>query len=188
MGAWLSLIAGFIVLFILLYKSLKQRKSILIISFIIMVIALNFVLITRWEHLMNLEKSQNSITQRLNYWRAAIAVIKDHPITGVGPGNLQEVFLDYKVDLSTNTRYAHNIFLHIWAELGLLGLITIVYLIINFFRKFKTQPTQKLIFLACLVFLLHNLIDNTYFIPQVGIFWWVLLPIYKSKKTIVFND
>ena len=61
-----------------------------------MVIALNFVLITRWEHLMNLEKSQNSITQRLNYWRAAIAVIKDHPITGVGPGNLQEVFLDYK--------------------------------------------------------------------------------------------
>ena len=175
MGAWLSLIFTLTVLFIILYKSLKQRKLVLVLSLFLMAFALTFILITRWERLTNLEDPQNSVTQRLNYWRTAIAIIKAHPVLGVGPGNLKDVFLKYKVGLSTNTRYAHNIFLHMWAETGILGLIGIVYLIINFLKKFGTQRGHRLIFLAGIAFIAHNLIDNTYFIPETGIFLWILL-------------
>ena len=122
---------------------------------------------------MNLENPQNSITQRINYWRTAISIIKDHPILGVGPGNFQEVFLKYKVGLSTNTRYAHNIFLQMWAEAGILGFAGIVFLITSIFKSYK--PQNKYIFLACIAFLLHNFIDNSYFIPETGVIWWVLL-------------
>jgi len=179
MGAWSSLIATLIILFVLFYKNLKQPKPILIISYMIIVLAVTFILVTRWERLVDLENPQNSITLRLNYWRAAIGMIKDHPIVGVGPANFQEVFLKYKIDMNTDigygTRYAHNIFFHTWAEIGLLGLIGISWLIINFLRKLKTRPEHRFIFLAGLAFILHNFIDNSYFIPQTGVFWWVLL-------------
>jgi len=203
LGAWLSLIAALFILFLLSYKSaaqgaaaathgcscsalrclkifeilynklLKQRKLILIGSFVIITLALSFILLTRWERLANLANPQNSITQRLNYWRTAIAIIKGHPFFGVGPGNFQEMFLKYKVGLSTNTRYAHNIFLHTWAETGPVGLIALIYLISAFFIKAKSK--SRYIFLAGLAFLFHNLIDNTYFIPEAGFLWWVLL-------------
>lgn len=172
LGAWLALIAALIIWFILSYKSIKHRKIILITSLAAIFLAITFILITRWERLMNLSNPQNSITQRLNYWRTAIAVIKDHPILGVGPGNFQEVFLKYKIGLSTNTRYAHNVFLHTWAETGILGLIALIYLVIAFLNKAKIK--SKYIFLAGLAFLFHNLIDNTYFIPEAGFLWWVL--------------
>lgn len=175
MGVWLSLTATFIMLFFLSYKSLKKKKLILISSFALIAFAITFILLTRWERLMDLENPQNSITQRLNYWRTAIAIIKDHPILGVGPGNFQEVFLEYRVGLSTDTRYAHNIFLHTWAETGVLGLISISYLIASFFKKCRRRSDSRFILLSGLAFILCNLIDNSYFIPQAGIFFWILL-------------
>ena len=175
MGAWLSLVAAFTIFFSLSYKSIKKQKLILGLSLIFIALAITFILVTRWEHLMDLDNPQNSITQRLNYWRTAIAVIKDNPLFGVGPGNFQEVFLKYKVGLSTNTRYAHNILLHQWAEIGLFGLMGLLYLTIIFLRKFKKDTKNVFVFLAVLVFVIHNLIDNTYFIPQTGFFFWISL-------------
>lgn len=185
MGAWLSLIFALIVLFMLSYNSVKQHKLKLALCIIFIIAALGFILVTRWERLMNLENPQNSITQRLNYWRTALAVIKAHPILGVGPGNFQEVFLTYKIGLSTNTRYAHNIFLHMWAEAGLLGFLGIVYLTADFLKKLKTQPENTFIFLGGLAFILHNIIDNTYFIPEAGLFLWILLGMLRKSKVIL---
>jgi len=124
---------------------------------------------------MNLDNPQNSITQRLDYWRTAFAVIKAHPLLGVGPGNFHEVFLKYKVGFGTNTQYAHNIFLHTWAETGILGFMALLYLITGFVIKAKSK--SRYILLAGLAFLFHNLIDNTYFIPEAGFLWWVLLAV-----------
>ncbi|MBU4342948.1 MAG: O-antigen ligase family protein [Candidatus Omnitrophica bacterium] len=174
LGAWLSLILALIALFVLSYKSIKKQRLMLGLSLIFIALAITFILVTRWERLMNLSNPQNSITQRLNYWRTAIAVIKDNPLFGVGPGNFHEVFLKYKTGLSTDTRYAHNIFLHHWAETGILGLLGIVYLIISFFRRLRANAETKFIFLSGLAFLLHNLIDNTYFIPETGFLFWIL--------------
>ena len=173
LGAWLSLIICLIILFFISYNNLHNKKIILIASGLCIAFVLLFIILNRWERLMNLENPQNSITQRINYWRTAISIIKDHPILGVGPGNFQEVFLKYKVGLSTNTRYAHNIFLQMWAEAGILGFAGIVFLITSIFKSYK--PQNKYIFLACIAFLLHNFIDNSYFIPETGVIWWVLL-------------
>jgi len=173
LGAWMALIAALIVLFLLSYKTIRHKKLVLLGALMAIFLGIGFILITRWERLMNLDNPQNSITQRLNYWRAAIAIIKDHPFLGVGPGNFQEVFLKYKVGLSTNTRYAHNIFLHAWAETGAVGFIALFYLIMVFLNKARIK--SRYIFLAGLAFLFHNLIDNTYFIPETGLVWWILL-------------
>lgn len=177
LGAWLSLIGAITILFFISYNEIKKRKLTLI-SFIICIISvLVFIILNRWDRLINLESSYNSITQRLNYWQTAIAVIKDHPILGIGPGNFQEVFLKYKIGLSTNTRYAHNIFLQLWAETGILGLLGMVSLIVA--AVTKNTVKSKYLLLAGLSFIFHNLIDLTYFIPEAGLFWWIVISLAK---------
>jgi len=172
MGAWLSLIAGAAFL-LLSHKTIRHKKIILIAFIAVIFLISGFIIAARWERITNLENPQNSITQRLNYWRTAMAMIKTHPILGVGPGNFQDAFLQYKIGLSTDTRYAHNLLLHTWAETGILGIISLIYLLAAFLKKARSK--SKYIILAGAVFLIHNLIDNTYLIPEASFLWWVLL-------------
>jgi len=177
LGAWLSLIFTLIILTIILYNDFKKQKWLIYLSCLFIFLVLIFILSNRWERLMNLTNPQNSVIQRLNYWSAAIGAIKDHPFLGVGAGNFQEVFLKYKVGLSTNTRYAHNIFLHQWAETGILGFAGIFFMIFNLLRRKLRNTGDKFIFLAAIAFILHNMIDNPYFMPETGVLLWVLLAI-----------
>jgi len=179
MGAWLSLIIAFAFLLFFSRRSLEKRKLILVTSSILIALVITFIILNRWDRLMDLENPQNSIIQRLNYWRTAIAVIKDHPFTGVRPGNFQEVFLDYKAGMSTDTRFSHNIFLHQWSETGVPGFIGILLLISIFIIKAGSK--SRYLLLAGLAFILHNLIDNTYFIPQVGLFWWIIIGLASER-------
>jgi hypothetical protein len=71
--------------------------------------------------------SGNSIIQRFEYWRAAIEIIKDEPILGVGTGDLNDAFLNEYArsnsPLDNNWRkHAHNQYLAIACAFGLLGL------------------------------------------------------------------
>jgi len=173
LGAYLSLIIALIMLFFLSYKNIKKHKLIAAICFIFISLGIVFIVSSKWGRLMNLDNPHNPITQRLNYWRISMAAIKDHPFLGIGPGNFQEVFLRYKVGWSIDTRYSHNIFLQTWLETGIIGLIAIGYLIIAFIKT--SLRKSKYILLAGFAFVLHNLVDITYFMPEVGLFWWVLL-------------
>ncbi|MBU4311143.1 MAG: O-antigen ligase family protein [Candidatus Omnitrophica bacterium] len=173
LGAWLSLISAFVILFLLSCKSFKYKRLLMPLFIISTIFIIFFIMFSRHERLLDLNNPQNSITQRLNYWRTAIAIIKDHPVSGVGLGNFQEVFLDYKIGLETDTRYAHNIFLHQWAETGILGFIGLLLLVAIFFKKSLSK--SKYLFSAGLVFILHNLVDITYFVPQSGLYWWIIL-------------
>jgi len=182
MGAWLSLALTFIILVILSYNQLKKYKWLIACSFICIGIIVSLILLNRWGRIADLNSPENSITQRVNYWKTAIGVIKDFPFSGVGPGNFQEVFLRYKTGLSTDTRYAHNIFLHQWAETGILGLIGMFYLIFSLLKNIRAWAGQKFILLAILALFFHNLIDNSYFIPETGLLWWILLGFYANPS------
>jgi len=172
-GAWLSLSAALMALVLFFYKDIKKYKLMIAICFIVIAAGAVFIVLGKWNRLMNLENPHNPVTQRLNYWRIAIAAIKDRPILGIGPGNFQEVFLRYKAGWSIDTRYVHNIFLQTWLETGIFGLISICLLITAFLNKAFMK--SKYIFLAGLALIFQNLIDMPYFAPEVGLFLWVLI-------------
>ena len=182
LGAWLSLLGALIILFTINFDSLKKRKIILFSSIALILIALTFILATRWERLIDIQNPQNSITQRLNYWRTAIAVIKDNFVFGVGPGNFKEVFLKYKTGLSTDTRYAHNVFLHIFSETGIPGLMAILYLFIALFKRSNIKK-HGFIFIAIFAFVFHNLIDNTFFIPETAALFWISMGLIRGSNS-----
>lgn len=62
---------------------------------------------------------------RLDMWQSAVEMTVDHPITGVGTGLFGRAYRDYRDPLVGRDKLAaaHNLYLNITSELGLLGVI-----------------------------------------------------------------
>ena len=81
-------------------------------------------------------------TMRVTLWKIAWLMGKDHPWTGVGPSNYRKVlptYLDAIFDGNSKSwGTAHNLFLHHFAERGLLGLsATLLFLAVLIGRAFQ---------------------------------------------------
>jgi len=81
-----------------------------------------------------LEPNRNpGVAVRLGVWRDALRLFQAHPIAGAGLGTFDEV--SYNLEDATAEHlfrgagwHAHNVYLHVLAETGLLGLLAWLYL------------------------------------------------------------
>lgn len=113
-----------------------------------------------------------SISMRADYWRQTIQIMRKHPLTGIGIGNFN----------LPDSRYAHNLYLQLWAECGILGIIAFLWLVIAGFieglKGYKTQDNGMpllLLLISIVIFLAHNLVDFTFFLPETSTSWWIIL-------------
>jgi tetratricopeptide (TPR) repeat protein len=61
---------------------------------------------------------------RLVMWSDTLEMIKDQPVWGHGPGVFRWIYPSYKTILAQLwARYAHNEYLHLWAEYGVPGIV-----------------------------------------------------------------
>ncbi|MCM8762773.1 MAG: O-antigen ligase family protein [Candidatus Omnitrophica bacterium] len=169
-SALLSFLLGFM-LYLYLQKELNKRKIISSsISFIAFFTALLFLFFLRTttpkQHLQPLF----SLFMRLNYWKHTFKVILDYPLTGRGIGNFNLM----------QSRYAHNSYLQLWAETGIVGIISFIWLVVAIIKSgLKSNNLYKNIFLTSIaIFLIHNLFDFSFFLPEVSIIWWVILGLF----------
>lgn len=68
--------------------------------------------------------ADNSSIQRLDYWKAGIRMIADHPVLGVGYFNFQPVYAEHMSDKLWHgtAQLPHNIFIQVGTDSGLVGL------------------------------------------------------------------
>lgn len=168
LGALVSLFLGLVIYFSLKDK-IKRKQAVFFLGLSALSIIIVFVLRQRTSR----EHTQPvfAMLTRISYWQGALEVIKAHPIAGVGLGNF---------GLATS-RYAHNSYLQIWAEAGVLGIMgfsAVVFSIIKIgYLKIK-QANNSLIprglMAALIILLLHNFIDFTFFLPEVSFIWWII--------------
>ena len=75
-----------------------------------------------------------STAERLAHWIAGINMFADHPFTGVGIGNYPDVYPQYYITIFINSLgHAHNYYINIAAETGLLGLVAFLLFILAIF-------------------------------------------------------
>src|SRR5581483_245936 len=72
-----------------------------------------------------------SMEVRLDYWRSALAMWKEHPLGGVGLGGFTENYPLFKMPMGEEVKDTHNDFLQHATELGMLA--PLVYLAIWWF-------------------------------------------------------
>ncbi len=122
-GAWLALIIAAL-LFLLMWH---HRSLWFIFAGIGLLPVLPAVLpasvISRFTSIGNLADSSTSY--RVNIWRASINMIRDNLFTGIGIGEgaWKSIYPMYTISGIAEAPHSHNLFLQIWLETGIVGLI-----------------------------------------------------------------
>lgn len=64
-----------------------------------------------------------AVLERLAHWQAALGMARDHVWLGVGFGNYEPAYPDYRlINWTDALGHAHNYYLNLWAEVGVVGL------------------------------------------------------------------
>lgn len=187
-GALLLIVLGVLVLtlggFQLLPDALERRLASITASFVpvdpatVTVTPENFAVIERAAHL-----------------QAGLVMAQTHPLTGVGPGNFNNAFIDVTVSPWYVSRgHAHNYYLHMAAEAGVFGLIAYLTLIGTMaLRAFRlanttTQPLLRILSIGCCGIIAavatHNLFENLH-VLNMGIqlaATWALISVVTSLQ------
>ena len=73
-----------------------------------------------------LTETNKSLGYRLEYWRSTLAMIGRHPWLGVGPGNFQDYYTQFKLpQASEEIRDPHNFLLEVWATAGTFAVVAL---------------------------------------------------------------
>ncbi len=156
-----GLVALVVMLIFLLILRKNQRKRLLIMSLAFGIIAA--VIFTpvflRWSQQTYLVKGgqfyfKKNISERLAQWDASLDQIKQHPLLGKGFHTYHFRELNYRSEygLVDYIQHAHNIYLRLLIESGLLGFIPFVALIViiyrHAFKVLKRPASEELRWLA----------------------------------------
>ncbi len=121
-------------------------------------------------------------------WGTAVSVIKDNFLFGTGFANYSNVSLPYSVVSGSDVSQADNIFLQIFAETGVTGLITflsVIYVFIaNILPKIKENKTLYMpVLIAVSAFILFNFFESSAFISTNMLVLFILFafPGYTYK-------
>lgn len=91
-----------------------------------------------------LSETSKSASYRLQYWHATLAMIADHPWLGVGPGNFQSYYSQYKLpQASEMIADPHNFVLELWATSGLVGLLPFVAILASLLRRGEPSAARE---------------------------------------------
>ncbi|MFO8088026.1 MAG: O-antigen ligase family protein [Bacteroidales bacterium] len=117
------------------------------------------------------DPSGHSVMQRLEYWKAAVGIIKANPLKGVGTGDINQAFdqqykiMDSPLDKEFQLR-AHNQYLRIAATLGIPGLV--LFLLFVFYPVIAAKAWEEALFIPFLIIVLMSMITEDTLETQAG--------------------
>ncbi len=192
--------------FAVLLMSIIKKDKLIIALLIIILIMTPFILPKNikewikttdslWEVLLN--------KARLNIYRTSLNMIKAHPFIGVGVNTYCLNYQKYKVKetygFTADARYyAHNNFLHMVAEIGLIGFAAFLWLLIVFFgswiRFYKSSDSNFLkicglgIVTGIIAFLVNGLTETNLYYSKVATLFWYQVGLFLGISGIKVKE
>ena len=146
---------------------------------------------------------QHTVQQRLDIWRSSVHMLRDHPVAGVGPDNFLHYYAPtrkenlWQRECAAGLGYIqpgagaepclshpHNELLDFWLSAGVLGITSFLWLQYVFWqcatavwRRTRGTPNGALlvgVMAAMAAGLIHGLVDNSYFVMDLAIAFWLL--------------
>jgi O-antigen ligase len=185
-NAWLGLAAGALGLVLTAQRTLRT-VGVLAVLIVLATLVVPGPVADRARSVVNLE--DETLRDRVAMWRAGLSMIAEHPLLGVGPGEVRAWYQHYRrpeaVRLSTG--HLHNSPIQIAAERGLPALAAWVWLWIVFFREAwrvlvqvgRRAPMQRALVCASLAgvagFLVAGLFEHNFGDAEVAMVVFALM-------------
>jgi len=194
----------------------KNRKIFIIILTIVIIITFLFIIptplnksgtaIEKIKSRISISQltQSSSIKRRIAIWKFSTLMIKDHPLLGSGIGTYKYNTLKYQAEFfkqgENRSLYphgfaekAHNEYLQLWAEMGIVGFGIFIWLIISYFgcgikilRKIKDEYKQGII-IGLMGVVMAVLVDGIFgfplHLPATIILFWMALGL-----TVAFGE
>ncbi|MDQ6712760.1 MAG: O-antigen ligase family protein [Candidatus Dormibacteraeota bacterium] len=129
---------------------------------------------------------------RVPIWSAALAIFVQHPIFGIGVDQFQNMIDSFNPDLGVNQ--AHNLFLNMAAERGVLGFGTFVALVVMLFKVLRSALRSALSFpyrvlaagliASFLGFFAHSQFDVSYYDYKILLMFWFLVGLAATLTSL----
>ena len=130
-----------------------------------------------------------STIERLAHWQAAVRMIEANPWLGVGFGNYGPAYPEFKLFIWDNALgHAHNYYLNIFAETGVIGFLTYLALWLTVFVttwRLVRQPFVIGVLGAFSHLTAHHLFDNLYVANMhllIGVYLGLVGAVWLERK------
>jgi len=193
-GCYLALAAGLVV-----YILFMERR--LIALFIAGLAVSPFIIpasiINRLSSISDLGDSSTSY--RIYIWQATLRILKDFWISGLGQGiDAYNVVYPYYAFNNVTAPHSHNLFLQVFVETGIFGLIVFLVLLVTFFRTLmrlyaKTRNKKTKAFLAGFIaaacaFLIQGMFDYVFYNYRVMLTYFMFMGIGCAMVNIRLKE
>ncbi|MCX6765404.1 MAG: O-antigen ligase family protein [Candidatus Moranbacteria bacterium] len=185
-GGYIGLAAGliFIVLYFAVNKKISAKK--LLASLVLTLIVLASLALTPIgkRAITSFSTVEGSNKVRFENWNQAVKVIKNNPL-GVGIGNYS-----YEIEPSAPYRkpiYAHNLYLDIAAETGIINAIIFILLVVFSIKDFVKKSKDNILYLGSaaglVIFSIHSVFDTALYSVQVLPLLLVIIALSASNNS-----
>lgn len=121
---------------------------------------------------------------RIAQWQETRALIQDNPAFGAGLSGYPQAIAPYHdFRFYEVFQYPHNIFLNIWVELGILGLIAFFWLAWLMLKKTQSSDHKLVLasFAALAIMTIHGLVDVPFFKNDLSVMTLIFIAILSAN-------
>lgn len=100
--------------------------------------------------------ADSSNAYRLYIWQSALYMIRDFGLAGIGlgPGNFTPLYAGYCNPAATVAQHSHMLYLEVWLEMGILGIVSFLGLYLGVIRRAvlamkQADPLLRWVLIAC---------------------------------------
>jgi putative inorganic carbon (HCO3(-)) transporter len=189
-GGLMGFLANLVLAIFCLVKSWKKRVALL--AGLCALICILYLLIPLVSPVHTQEYLESDASTRLLLWVSAWDLFTHSPVIGVGWGNFTAVYGLDDPFFEPGKVAAHNIYLQLLSETGLVGFVAFFYFVVKSWRQARNQLRCSLDFLdpalafgvlgALLSVLVHGFVDFLFQVnPQFGTLFWTLLALVVAS-------
>ncbi|HML34135.1 O-antigen ligase family protein [Sporomusa sphaeroides] len=188
---WIAVSVLLPLLLILYYQSIKKVFPYIVVSLILVGILVSSVPLLHTRVVTLTDMSYQSNSERVLMWKSAWAMFCDHPLTGVGLGQYPYYYqTEYMSPLAKeiHQRHAHNNFLQMLAETGLIGftaycLMMGSILYYSFSDWLHSRDTSSLMFFAATLGVgIQSLTDFNFGLNKMMRLYFCLMAMYLQYR------
>lgn len=184
-GGYLAIITGIIVFLVFYWKKITIKHKImagLMSMFFVLMFSVPGPVSQRF--VSSFDSSEGSNVGRIGMWEKSMEIIRKRPFFGTGIGNFS-----LEVDKNQGYRnpiYAHNTYLDIAVEEGVLTSLVWIFVIsitlLNFWIFSKKDMLYAGIFTSLIIFSAHSMVETGLYSPIIlALFLIVISPRYEKR-------